>query len=79
MADITGDIETQAVEPISVSADGQSASRAPTADLIKAQQFLDSKAAVRKRRRGLLFTKLTPPGPASDSGRSASDYTIPGY
>lgn len=72
MADLTSDIATQAVEPASAAADGQSASARPIADVITAQQFLDAKAAVKKRRRGVLFTKLVPPGALDDCGKSGN-------
>ncbi len=62
MADISADIATQAVEPQSVSADGQSASARPLESLIAYQQFADARAAVKKRRRGLNVTQLTTPG-----------------
>lgn len=70
MPDLTSDIATQALEPSSVSADGQSASARPVADLVTAQQFLDARSAMRKRRRGVTFTKLVPPGAACDEGRT---------
>ena len=60
--DLTDTIATEAVSPSSSSADGQSASARPIGDLIKAQQFLDAKAALKKRRRGITYTQLTTPG-----------------
>ncbi len=70
--DLSDAIATEAVAPSSSSADGQSASGRPIGDIIKAQQFLDAKAAMKKRRRGVLFTKLTTPGAVSDCGGALS-------
>lgn len=78
MADLTTDISTQAVEPASSSADGQSASARPIADLITAQQYLDIRAANRKRRRGIGFARLTAPGAADDQGGTLSGSCTPG-
>jgi hypothetical protein len=74
VADLTTTIETEAALPASSSADGQSASARPIGDLIKAQQFIDAKAVLKKRRRGLLFTKLVTPGAASDCGRASNQF-----
>lgn len=70
--DITSDIATQAVEPSSSSADGQSASARPIADLITAQQMLDNRIALRKRRRGIGLTRFTAPGACDDMGGTLS-------
>lgn len=69
--DLSGDIAQQAAEPVTVSADGQTTTARPVADVIAAQQYLDARAAVRKRRRGVLFTKLVAPGALDDGGRAA--------
>ncbi|HEY1186929.1 MAG TPA: hypothetical protein VGE74_04695 [Gemmata sp.] len=69
MPDLTNDIAQQAVEPASVTADGQSTTARPLGDTIKGQQFLDAKAAAKKRRRGVLMTVLTTPGALGDCGR----------
>lgn len=69
--DLSDDIAQQAAEPASVSADGQTTTARPLADVIAGQQYLDARAAVRKRRRGVLFTKLVPPGAIDDGGRAA--------
>lgn len=42
----------------------------PIGDQIRADQYLAQKTAQRKRRRGVAFTKLIPPGAAPDCGRS---------
>lgn len=72
MADLSDDIATQAVGPSSASVDGRSATARPVADLIAAQQFLDAKAAVAKRRRGVTLTKLVAPGALDDCGRAGT-------
>lgn len=78
MADLSSDIAQQAVEPASSAADGQSSSARPVGDLIKAQQFLDAKAVMKKRRRGLLMTRIVTPGPLDDYGRSGGSFDSPG-
>lgn len=72
MADLSNDIATQAVEPISSTADGQSSTGRSTADIITADQYLAAKTAMRKRRRGVAFTKLTTPGALDDCGRAGT-------
>lgn len=76
--DLTSDIAQQAVEPASSSGDGQSTSGRSIGDLIKAQQFLDGKRAMRKRRRGIRMTQLVPPGPLDDCGRATGGTTCDG-
>lgn len=79
MADLSNDIAQQAVEPISSAADGQSSTGRSTADMIAADQYLAQKAAAKKRRRGVSFTKLVPPGPADDCGRTGlGGFATPG-
>jgi hypothetical protein len=72
--DLTSDIAQQAVEPASSSGDGQSASGRSIGDLIKAQQFLDARVALRKRRRGITMTQLTTPGANDDGGRATTSF-----
>lgn len=72
--DLSSDIASQAVEPVSHSGDGVSTSGRPIGDLIKAQQFLDAKVAARKRRRGMVSTQLTTPPALDDGGRAVSDF-----
>ena len=60
-------IETRLDEPLSASADGQSASNDSIPDKIKGAQFVAGSSAVNKRRRGISFSKLIAPGAASDS------------
>lgn len=62
--DLTGDIAQQAVEPITVSADGQTSTGRSVDDLIKANNYLAACVAAKSKRRGLLFTKLLPPAAA---------------
>lgn len=79
MADLSNDIAQQAVEPISSTADGQSATARSTADMVTADQYLAQKKAAKKRRRGISFTKLVPPGPADDCGRTGlGGFATPG-
>ncbi len=68
--DLTGDIAQQAVEPVASTADGQSNTGRAVGELIKAQQFLDAKAALANRRRGLTYTRLVTPGALDDCGRA---------
>jgi hypothetical protein len=58
VADLTDDIISNVNAPRSVTADGTAATGTPTADLILADQYVNGKAAMRKRGRGLRFTKL---------------------
>ena len=69
--DLTGSIASQALEPIASSADGQSNTGRSMSDLIKAQQFLDAKAAMQRKRRGIMTTRCVTPGPF--------DYPAHGY
>lgn len=63
MADLTPDIASQAVEPAAVAVDGQSATARPVADQIAADVYAGKgKTAGTKRRRGIMFSKLTTPG-----------------
>lgn len=68
--DLSPDIAQQAAEPASVTADGQSTTARPIGDVLKAQQYLDARAQVRKRRRGMLMTQLTTPGALTDDGQA---------
>lgn len=68
MADLSDTITTAASDPASVTSDGQSATTRPIADLILADQYLAAKDAVRKRRRGITFTKVVTPGALDDCG-----------
>jgi xanthine dehydrogenase iron-sulfur cluster and FAD-binding subunit A len=70
--DLSSDLAQQAVEPASSSGDGHSASARPIGDLLKAQQALDARVTVRKRRRGMITTQLTTPGALDDAGRSTT-------
>jgi hypothetical protein len=70
--DLTETIATEAASPQSSAADGQVATGRPIGDLIKAQQFLDARAAMRKRRRGITYTQLTTPGALDDGGQAVA-------
>jgi hypothetical protein len=65
--DLSETIASEAVAPLSSSGDNHSATGRPITDLIEADKYLASKAASRSKRRGLLFTKLLPPGAAGDA------------
>jgi hypothetical protein len=66
--DLSADIASQAIEPASASADGQIASARPVADLILADQYLAGKVALKRKARGIQFSKLIPPAAYSDQG-----------
>lgn len=70
MADLLDTIATEATLPQSSTADGQSATARSLIEMLQVAQSVDANAAMKKRRRGVLFTKLTPPGALSDCGRS---------
>lgn len=73
MADSAADtIAAQALEPVSVTADGQSVTDRSIADKITADQYRANQAAGRKRRRGIGFTRFTAPGAADDCGGTLS-------
>lgn len=81
MADLSGDIAQQAVEPVTVTADGQTSTARPVGELVQADQYGAAKPAAKKRRRGLRFSKLINPGPLSDGGAAtgAGDPFAGGY
>jgi hypothetical protein len=63
MTDLSPQIQQAANDPLSASADGQSATARSMADLILAETYLASRAAAtRPKSRGLRFTKLSPAG-----------------
>lgn len=64
--DLTDTIATEAASPVSSSGDGQTATGRSIADLIAADRYLAAKAAARRKRRGLIFNKLLPPGPGGE-------------
>jgi len=70
--DLSDTIAAEAALPISSSGDGQAATARPIGDLIKAQQFLDARAARKKRRLGIITRVMTTPGALDDGGRSIS-------
>ena len=72
MADLSDLISTEAASPASAASDGQSASARSIGDIIRADQYVANKAAMRKRRRGITFTRLTSPGPIDDQGGTYS-------
>lgn len=75
MPDLSSDISAQAVEPVTASTDGQSATGRSIAELVTADQYTAGKPAAKLRRRGLRFTKLIPSGPMPDGGRATGGGT----
>lgn len=73
VADSAADtIAAQSLEPVSVTADGQSVTDRSIADKITADQYKANKTAVRKRRKGIGYTRYTAPGAADDCGGTLS-------
>lgn len=66
--DLTDTIAEEAAAPVSSTADGQSATARPLTDLITADRYLAAKQAIAKRRRGITFGQIIPPGPMADGG-----------
>lgn len=52
--------------PAKVSSDAGSVEQHPLSELIRADQYMASKCAASKRRRGLRFTRLIPDGAVQD-------------
>lgn len=59
---ITDAIIENATGPARASVDGQSMDQHSLRDQIEADRYLASKAAVAGKKRGLVFSKLKPPG-----------------
>lgn len=72
MADLATTIEAAANRPLSASVDGLNVNSRPITDLIAAQNYLDARAAVRKRRRGVVYSRLITPGTVDDCGVTGS-------
>ncbi len=65
-----GSMSEAAMQPVSVSADGTSVSMPGISDRIAADEYDKANAAVKKKRRGLMFSRLVPGdavGPRSSS------------
>lgn len=62
MADLSTDIAQQAVEPVSVTADGQSTTARGIGELLVAQNALDARLNRNKRRLGLTRKRMVSPG-----------------
>ena len=56
------DIKKSAQGPASVTSDGTSATQHDLSKQIEADRYLASKGAVKRRNRGLVFSKMLPPG-----------------
>jgi len=78
--DLTPQITQAASDPASMTTDGQSVTTQDPAKLIQLDQYLNNRAAASKRRRGLRFSKLVPPGAVSDNGGACtgSSFDQPG-
>ena len=55
-------IAANALGPKKVSVDGQSVEQHSIQDQIAAQEYLANQKAAKRAHRGLMFTKLVPPG-----------------
>jgi hypothetical protein len=62
MADLTDEIEANAQGPKQMTVDGNSATQHDLAQQIDADRYLASREASRSAKRGLVLTKLSPPG-----------------
>lgn len=60
--DLEDKIRDNAVGPAKVSGDAGSVEQHSLADQVEAAKFLASKEAVKKKSRGVRFSKLVPPG-----------------
>jgi len=79
VADANSDlIDSEIATPAASSADGQSATARPIADTITGINAREMRDAIKKRRRGISFTRLTTPGAADDQGGTLSGSTTPG-
>jgi hypothetical protein len=68
MADLDQTIEDAAKSPKAVAVDGVRVDAQSVDELLKADQYLQAKNAIKTSpRRGLRFNKLVPPGACSDS------------
>lgn len=73
MPDLTDDINDQVLEPLSSTADGQSATGRPIDDLIKVDNRNRAIAAAAKRRRGMMFSVFRTPGAGGYCGGESFD------
>jgi hypothetical protein len=62
--DLQDTIQENAVGPAKVSGDAGSVEQHNLADQIAADRYLAAKDAAKKKRRGLRFNKIVPPGTA---------------
>lgn len=58
-------ISDAAQKPASASGDGQSVTQHPLPNLIEADRYVKGQQAATRRRRGLRFSKIEPPGATS--------------
>ncbi len=60
--DLSAEIREAATGVARMTVDGQSAEAVPVKDVIEADRYLAARNAAKKRRCGLRFMKLVPPG-----------------
>lgn len=66
--DLSGDIKQAAQGPQSTSVDGLSVTDKSVAEKIAADQYLNGRAVMAKKTRGIRYSKMVPPGACSDAG-----------
>jgi hypothetical protein len=66
--DIETEITTNAAKPQSYSEEGRAVTQRSTGDLIQADLY--TQPARNRKRRGMGYTKMGPPGPLADGGGS---------
>ena len=59
-------------DPQSHAVDGEQTVSRPAADILALEAAAAAKDSVNKKRRGIVYSKLLPPGPVSDQGGSLS-------
>lgn len=62
MASISTEIETAAKAPKKMKGDGEEAEQHSLQDQLEVEDRLQATAAVKRKKRGMLYTKLSPPG-----------------
>ena len=61
-SDLEQTIETAAENPQSATVDGVTVTQRSISELIEADKYLQAKKALRRKNRGLIYTKIVPPG-----------------
>jgi hypothetical protein len=70
MAEQSTQVQTNSLAPALATVDGATVQQQAIADQILGDQYAAAAAAIKKRRRGMYFSKLIPAGPMSDAGGS---------